>query len=581
MTLFLMGSGGDGVITAGSLLLGAAARHGLVCHMTKSFGPQIRGGESAAWLQLSPEPILSPPHGVELMLVLSWQAWPQFRSQVVLAPGAVVLQDAADPTAAPEDLVDAAGDAIQPIALPLKAISQELTGGHLARNTVALGALLGLLGLPEGSVREALGRKLAKRGPQVVESNQQALARGRALAGEAPVAGLVQPLPSGERQDQLLLSGNDAVALGALYAGVDFFAGYPITPASEILVNLAAELPGAGGSVVQAEDEIAAMSMVIGASFGGRKAMTATSGPGLSLKSEAIGLATITETPCVIVNVQRGGPSTGLPTRTEQADLNLAVHGAHGDAPRVVLGAEDVRGCFEAAVKAFYIAERYQTPVILVTDQLVAHRLETVPSSAIGDEAGFTAVTRRLEPERNDEPYQRFELNGHPITPMASPGMADRIYQTSGIVHREDGSPSSDPALHQAMSEKLAAKLRLLVEELGGVRIEGPADARQGFVVWGSSTGAALEAAQAATAAGVPTSVLVVELISPLPTQAITVYLEGLDRVAVPELSFSGQFARHLRAEGVPLNGALLLHRAGGQPFTGPELLTTIQEAWT
>jgi 2-oxoglutarate/2-oxoacid ferredoxin oxidoreductase subunit alpha len=581
MTLFLMGTGGDGVITAGGLVLGAAARHGLVCHMTKSFGPQIRGGESAAWLQISPEPISSPPHGVEIMVVLSWRAHPQFRSQLVLAPGALVFQDSADATEPPEDLVDSAGQPVVPIRIPLREISQQETGGHMARNTVAVGALLGLLGLPQDPVRQALARRLGKRGAAVVDGNLRALDRGRALATEAPLAAHVRPLPVGDRREQLLLSGNDAVALGALYAGVDFFAGYPITPASEILINLAAELPGVGGSVIQAEDEIAAMTMVIGASFGGRKAMTATSGPGLSLKSEAIGLATLTETPCVIVNVQRGGPSTGLPTRTEQADLNLAVHGAHGDAPRVVLGAEDVRSCFDASVKAFYIAERYQTPVILVTDQLVAHRLETVPASAVGDGAGFTAVCRRSEPEANGQPYKRFELNGDPVTPMASPGMEGRIYQTSGIVHREDGSPSSDPEVHQVMSEKLAAKMQLLLEELGGTRLEGPADARQGFVAWGSTVGAALEAACDATAAGTPTSVLVVEMISPLPVEAIRDYLAGLDRVAVPELSFSAQFTRHMRAHGVPLEGALLLHRAGGRPFTGPELLATIQEAWT
>ncbi len=581
MILFLMGSGGDGVITAGSLLLRSAAEHGLVCHMTKSFGPQIRGGESAAWLQLSPEPILSPPHGVDLMVVLSWRAYPQFRSQLVLAPGALVVQDSADPTPAPEDLVDGAGEPVVPISLPLRELSQATTGGPLARNTVVVGALLGLLSLPEEPVRAAVAKRLAKRGTVLVEANLRALEQGRGLIDEQPLADLARPVPMGEPRDWLLLSGNDAVALGALYAGVEFFAGYPITPASEVLVNLAAELPGVGGSVIQAEDEIAAMTMVIGASFGGRKAMTATSGPGLSLKSEAIGLAVITETPCVIVNVQRGGPSTGLPTRTEQADLALAVHGAHGDAPRVVLAAEDVRSSFDAAVKAFWIAERFQTPVILLADQLVAHRLETVPAAALGAEARFTSVCRRAEPEAADEPYQRFALDGAPVTPMASPGMEGRIYQTSGIVHRPDGSPSSDPEVHQIMSEKLAAKLQLLLTELPGVRREGPAGARQGFVAWGSTVGAALEAAALATEAGTPTSVLAVELISPLPVAAICDYLAGLDRVAVPELSFSRQFARHLRAEGIPLEGALLLHRAGGRPFTGPELYATILEAWS
>ena len=581
MTLFFMGTGGDGVITVGSLLLGAAARQGLVCHMSKSFGPQIRGGESAAWLQLSPEPISSPPHGVEIMVVLSWRAYPQFRSQLVLAPGALVFQDSADPTEPPAELLDSAGQPVVPIALPFKELSLEETGGHMARNIVALGALLGLLHLPAEAVRAAVSKRLTKRGAAVVEANLRALDRGLGLAAAPPLEALHRPLPLGDQREQLLLSGNDAVALGALYAGVEFFAGYPITPASEILINLAAELPGVGGSVIQAEDEIAAMSMVIGASFGGRKAMTATSGPGLSLKSEAIGLAILTETPCVIINVQRGGPSTGLPTRTEQADLNLAIYGAHGDAPRVVLGAEDVQGCFDASVKAFYLAERYQTPVILVTDQLVAHRLETVPASAVGAGGRFTKVCRRLEPEPDQGTYRRFALNGSPVTPMASPGMEGRIYRTSGIVHNEDGSPSSDPEVHQAMSEKIAAKLALLLEEMGGTRIEGPVTARQGFVAWGSTVGAALDAARSATAAGQPTSVLVVELLSPLPVQAISAYILELDRVAVPELSFSGQFARLMRAEGVPLQGALLLNRAGGRPFTGTELLSIIQESWS
>jgi len=581
MTLFFMGSGGDGVITAGGLVLAAAANHGLVCHMTKSFGPQIRGGESAAWLQLSPDPISSPPHGVDVMVVLSWKAYPQFRSQLVLAPGVLVIQDSADPTEPPDDLVDAEGQPVTPISLPLRATSETETGGHMARNVVVSGVVLGLLRLPLAPVREAISKRLAKRGAPVVEANLRALQRGLDMADESPLSAQVRPLPAGEQTDQLLLSGNDAVALGALYAGVDFFAGYPITPASEVLVNLATELPAVGGSVVQAEDEIAAMTMVIGASFGGRKAMTATSGPGLSLKSEAIGLAIITETPCVIINVQRGGPSTGLPTRTEQADLNLAVLGAHGDAPRVVLGAEDVRACFDATVKSFYISERYQTPVILVSDQLVAHRQETVPAASIGDGGGFVKVTRRLEPQDADGSYKRFEINGSPITPMASPGMKGRIYRTSGIVHREDGSPSSDPEIHQLMSEKLAAKMRLVLEELGGTRLEGPADAEQGFIAWGSTVGAALDAARAATTAGTPTSVLVVEILSPLPAEAILDYIAGVERVAVPELSFSGQFARHMRAEGVPLTGALLLNRAGGTPYTGPELLSLIQEAWS
>lgn len=587
LTLFLMGSGGDGVITAGDLLAKAAAHDGLNCHMTKSFGPQIRGGESAAWLQLGTGPVRAPADAADAVLALAWRSYPQFRVQLRLAPGAVVLQDSAEADLTPEGLVDTEGRPATILTVPIKEIAEAETGTHLARNVVAIGFLSALLGLPYETVPKALEKRLAKRGPQMVAANIKAFERGQALAGEAGYVEYQRRMASGDGKPRLLMSGNDAAVLGALHAGVEFFAGYPITPASEVLQGLVAQMPGAGGTVIQAEDEIASMSMVVGASFGGKKSMTATSGPGLSLKTEAIGLAAHAELPAVIIDVQRGGPSTGMPTKTEQSDLQLAVYGAHGDAPKVVIASEDVKTCFDATVKAFYIAEKYQTPVIILSDQQIGHREEALPADSFDEGNAFRKVNRRLMPQQSPEggngdgPYLRFKLGDDPITPISHPGMKGFAYRTSGIIHREDGSPTSDGVMAHRMSVKVERKLALVLDEFEGVRTVGPKDARQGILTWGSTAGAAIDAAERLTAAGTPTSVLIVELLYPLPVAAITEWTRGVDRYAVAELNFSGQFARLLRANGIPGEGALLINRAGGAAFTPGELLRRIKEAWS
>lgn len=579
LTFFLMGSGGDGVITAGDLLARAAAHDGSSCHLTKSFGPQIRGGESAVWLQLASRPVRASADAADVVVILSWRSFPLFKAQFRLAEGALVFHDEQEAKDAPP-LVDIAGNPVTPIAVPLRQIAERDAGTHLARNTVVVGFLAGLADIPTETVAPALERRLGKRGPAVVEGNVKAFLSGQALATNE-FAAYRRPLRRGDGRARLLMTGNDAVALGALFSGVEFFAGYPITPASEILSNLAAQMPGNGGTIIQAEDEIASMSMVVGASFGGKKSMTATSGPGLSLKAEALGFAAHAEIPCVIANVQRGGPSTGMPTMTEQSDIQLGIYGAHGDAPRVVIAPEDVKTCFDATVKAFYLTEKYQIPVIIMSDQQIGHREEALPPDGFDEGNAFRKVVRRLAPTpEQKETYKRYALGDDPVTPMSVPGMQGFEYRTSGIVHREDGSPISSPAMHQKMSEKREKKMALILSEMGGYRIVGPEDARQGIISWGSTGGAAVEAAEALTEAGRPTSVLIVELLSPLPAEAIRAYVRGLERVAVAELSFSGQFARLLRGEGVPLEGAALVHRAGGAPITTSEVLRHLKEAW-
>ncbi|MCE9614663.1 MAG: 2-oxoacid:acceptor oxidoreductase subunit alpha [Lentisphaerae bacterium] len=579
--VFLMGSGGDGVVTAGDLLARAVANAGLHCQMVKSFGPQIRGGESGVWLQISPQPIQGPAEQVQIAVVLSWRSFGPFARQLSLAPGALVFQDEQDAALAPPDLRDAGGQPVTPRSLPLQKLADELEAPR-SRNILLVGFIAGLLQLPAALIPEVLQRKFGKRGAEVAATLIKAFHRGRELAdAQARPAGLPALAPV-EAEARLLLSGNDAASLGALHAGVEFFAGYPITPASEIMTAMAEHLPGRGGMMIQAEDEISAICMLLGASFGGKKALTSTSGPGLSLMVEALGFATQIELPCVIIDVQRGGPSTGMPTKTEQSDLQLAVYGAHGDAPRVVIAPENVRTCFDATVKAFYLAEKYQTPVIVLSDQQLGHREETLPATAFDEGHAFrTVIARRLPDVKPGEPYKRFALGDDPVSPMAIPGMEGGTYRTSGIIHDEAGNPTVSTDLHRRMSEKLQRKMTLILAEMPGYRLEGPAHADTLLLTWGSTAGAACDAAARRTAEGRPTAVLIVELLYPLPTEALREHVARYRHVAVAELTFSGQFLRWLRANGLALEQALAIHRGGGDPLTTSEILQRMREAWT
>ncbi len=577
--LFILGSGGDGVITAGNLLARSACHDGVYCQLTKLFGPQIRGGESGVWVQFGCDQVGSFTNRADIVVVLSWRCYPFFAHQLKFGSSCTIFYDSSEEDQVPEALKKpTSGLTLVPV--PFRREAEKHFGGPRMRNIVLVGFLEQLLGLPGSVIPDVLERKFAKRGPEVVRTTIEAYSLGRKLASSDPFRPYIRPLPAHKRKPQLFLTGNDAVVLGALYSRCRFFAGYPITPASEILAGMEAFLPAAGGTVIQAEDEIAAICMIIGASFAGMKAMTATSGPGLSLMVEGIGLAVQMELPCVIVNVQRGGPSTGMPTKTEQSDLQLAVYGAHGDAPRVVLAAEDVKTCFDTTVKAFYIAEKYQTPVILLSDQFIAHREESIPGDALNEGNAFRKVAERITPPSSPTtPYKRFALDSRgPVTPMAIPGSPGVCYRTSGLIHNEDGSPTGDTITHNKMADKIRAKLAEILKEFPGFRIQGPSQADFGVLTWGSSAGPVCEIASRLTQAGIPTAVLVVELLSPLPAEGIQRFVSGRRKLAVVELSHSGQFARLLRANDIRLQNAEQICRGGGDPFSVEELYERLRE---
>jgi 2-oxoglutarate ferredoxin oxidoreductase subunit alpha len=339
------------------------------------------------------------------------------------------------------------------------------------------------------------------------------------------------------------MTGNQATALGALAVGCRFYAGYPITPATSIMEFLSKELPHLGGTLIQAEDEIAAITMTIGASYGGVKAMTATSGPGLALMIEAIGHASMTEVPAVVVDVQRAGPSTGMPTKTAQGDLFMALYAANDEAPRFVIAPDSVEDCFYQMVNAFNLAEKYQVPVIVLTDQAMSERVETIRPIDLSRIQVIDRLMPQLDGGNGD--YKRYELTEDGVSPMAIPGMRGGHYVAEGLEHTERGAPNYTPEMHRAMTEKRFRKVESARRELRHWNVVdewGDPGAEIGIIGWGSTKGTVREAMARAMQEGVRVAAIYPEMLLPMPDEEIRAFLANKRAVIVPELNYRGMF---------------------------------------
>ena len=367
-----------------------------------------------------------------------------------------------------------------------------------------------------------------------------------------------------------LLQGNEAIAEGALAAGCRFFAGYPITPASEISEVLSARLPQVGGSFIQMEDEIASMGAVIGASIAGVKAMTATSGPGFSLMQENLGFACITETPCVIVNVMRGGGSTGLPTSPGQGDVMQAKWGTHGDHPVIVLAVSTVADCFEITVQAFNLSERYRVPVVLLSDEVVSHTRETVVFTSPGD----MEIVDRTTPSVPPEWYVPFEDNSSGVPDMAPFGQGYR-YHVTGLIHDERGFPTQRSDEIQAFTDRLFRKLAQGLHEIQKVRTFMMNDAETAVIAYGSVSRAAQRAVLDARAGGTRAGLLQLITLFPFPEHLVGKVLEQCARVVVPEMNM-GQIYREVQRVNQGTTRVEKYSRIDGQFITPDEILARL-----
>jgi 2-oxoglutarate ferredoxin oxidoreductase subunit alpha len=561
LVIAIVGSGGDGVALLGDLLLRMAAQSGLYGILVQSYGPQIRGGESAVVLRIAREETHYEGDETDLLLCFRLADLRRFQGSVRLHPGSIVMLETADTSEPPEWL---GRSELKPYRYDFATLEngQEVPGDP--KNMKGLALLCRALGWSADLARQTVQRRFAHR-PQVLARNLETFEHAW-LAAHVPA---LPPL-HGHGVPLHVETGNEAVARGAIAAGCRFFAGYPITPSSEIMETLIEELPGVGGRVVQAEDEIAALGMVIGASFGGVPAMTATSGPGLSLMTEMLGLSSMAEIPTVIVDCQRVGPATGIPSRTEQSDLFHAVYGGHGDFPRAVLGVFDTVHARDVMFKAFHLAESYQLPVLVLSDAYVAQRRE------IRDPETGRAEQPRRRVWAPGDAAPRFDLTGeHGVGAFHVPGTEGGTYLAAGIEHTPEGSPTSDTGTHHAMNAKRFRKLDGIAGETADwYRTLGLADAPLGIIAWGSMHGILIEWVREHP----EFRVFLPEILHPFPLAAFERWRTGLGRAWTLELSFQHQFHRYLGGL-TDLRGVLSAARSGGLPLSTPELSRLLSEA--
>jgi 2-oxoglutarate ferredoxin oxidoreductase subunit alpha len=554
LTFAFVGAGGDGAVAAGDIIAAACARDGLHVMKTEAYGPQIRGGESSAVVRVSTVPIHAQADCIDALVVFSWADYARFQNEIVIAGDAEIFCEVGDDP--PPEL---AGRSIHPIAFPAK-----------TKNVMAIAMLAALFGLPLDATRAAVAQRFAKKKQAVIDANLQAFDHGIA---EAEAISVAKKLVYERSAPHLLMSGNEASAFGAIHAGCRFFAGYPITPSTEILQFLAQWLPKMLGTTLQTEDELAAIGAVIGASFAGVKSMTATSGPGLSLMAEMLGLASIAEIPAVIVNVQRGGPSTGIPTKSEQSDLLHSVFASHGDTPRVVIACSDVEESFHATVDAFNISEEFQIPVIVLTDQSIAQRRSTIDAAAL-EHVVRDRVTA-TPPSLTD--YHRYADTPSGVSPMALPSTPGGMYQTNGLEHDERGRPSATFVVHEQMNAKRHRKLDGIANRYPLFRQFGAPKPRLGVICWGSTVGPLREAVERIGAdAGI--GVFAPQLLMPLPAAPLQQFIDSCDEILIVELSYSSQFERYLRGYvDFPRTRTSAYKRSGGKNFTAAEIESELQ----
>lgn len=581
LTIRIEGDSGDGILTVGKIFAKVAARTGYHVFTYSSFLPIVRGGLVSFQLRISGSPILSQGDTPDLVLSLNDKATVRYfssldkRSVLFHTPlGTESSQSSQGCVSYPMDFRKAALEATQ---------------GTKSLNMVVAGFIISLLKMSFSDLVRAVEETFKGKKEALIPVNMAAAEAGCVL-GKQYIERFPQfHIEPVDRKSRLLLTGNEAVALGAICAGIRFFAGYPITPASEIMEWLAKYLPRFGGKMVQAEDEIAALGMCIGASFGGVKAMTATSGPGLSLMTELIGLAGMAETPLVIVDVQRAGPSTGMPTKDSQADLNLAIHGTHGEVPRVVLAPQTVNHCFYDTLRAINIAHEFQIPVIILSSQSLSHRMQTIDIPEPERIAPYDE--RFFSPNDTDDlvPFTRYAEtpDGRP-SPRSIPGTPKGMYRCGGLEHDLFGNPTSSTRMRTLMVERRRNRMHAIERAFSESiavdhkEIEHGKNQPVGILSWGTTASTLREVLQTTTRAGWDITAFRPRVLWPLPDTLFKTFLQTGFRI----LFIAEQNATHQMAELVKARYSQILieHnikvisicKDDGTPFTHDELLSKI-----
>lgn len=552
------GEGGQGLVTSADALARAAAHAGYFVQTHSTFPSQIMGGPASSQVRISTTPVLSSGDGVDVLVALNRYAYDHHCDD--LNEGAVTVYNAEE-----YDLPE--GGHYFGIRADELAKS---TGNARAANMVTIGAVAELIEFSLTEIDEFIKQRFTRGRPgdeEIIEANIKAVRLGVDVARTSgfTVGQLSPPIPSDS--EQVVITGNAAISLGAMAAGLNFYAGYPISPATTILVWMENNLWGEGRFVHQVSSEIEAINAILGAGFAGRKAMTATSGPGISLMSEGLGLAWMTEIPLVVVNVQRGGPATGLPTKSEQSDLYTCLHPAHGDLRMPVLAPGTVEECFYAGALATNWAERYQGPVILMTEHALAERGENIRKPDLDE----ISTESRATVSEGDTGRRYDSWDGTtPLPGMPIPG-GPGAYVANGSEHDEIGDTTHLSHHHTRLIERRFKKLDLL--DGASYEIENP-DAEVILMPWGSSKGPAREAYDRLRERGENLGWLYSVALHPLPG-AVKDVLKLADKIIVPELNYLGQWSALLRQEGYRAES---ITQYTGNPFKPSDLVELIGE---
>jgi 2-oxoglutarate ferredoxin oxidoreductase subunit alpha len=570
MTILIAGAAGQGLESSGAGFCQALARGGLHLFGLQDYMSRIRGGLNFFQIRIHEQPLYGHEDAVHLLLSLNEEALEAYQNSVVKGGGIIYDAD----LKVDEESISDRGHKAMPV--PLVEIAKE-HGERVMTNTAALGAAAGVAEYAYERLADVIRKNFRSKGDEVVAANLRVARAAYLYAQERYAAGFEWKLEQVEGAPQrMVVSGNQAFALGALAGGCRFVSAYPMTPATSIIEWMAKREKKFGVVTKHAEDEIAAINMAIGASFVGVRAMTATSGGGFALMAEALGLAGMNEVPLVVFEAQRGGPSTGLPTRTEQSDLLFLINASQGEFPRLLLAPGTIEECFVAGWRSFNLAERYQTPVIVISDQLLAASLRTLEIDAFDFERVVIDRGKLLGNAELDalaDPYLRHRFTEDGISPRAVPGHPNAVHATASDEHDEYGHITEDAENRTLMMQKRMQKLETARQEIEPPLRYGPDDAPLVLVGWGSTYGVLRETVDQL---GGEARLVQFQDLWPFPGEAALEALAG-GKVVVVENNYTGQFKRLLQSETC-IEVDHLITRYDGRPFSPEDVLAGLKE---
>jgi len=568
VSLKIGGQQGEGIESTGEIIAKALCRLGYQVYGYRHFSSRIQGGHTNYKLRISIKPVAALADNLDLVIALDHETIDL--SCRALNSGGLILADNTIRLPATTECL------AQVVTVPFSELAAAC-GSSQAKNVVAIGVTAAALGLPIDFAADAVAEHFGHKGAELQTINRDAMTRGyNYVKEELPQLVNRWRLLPAEGQKYLFLTGNEAIALGAVCCGARFMAAYPITPASEIMENLVKLLPALGGVVIQTEDEIAACTMAIGANYGGVRAFTASSGPGLSLMVESIGLAGMTETPLVIVNVQRGGPSTGLPTKHEQSDILAMLYATHGEIPKIVMAPCSVADAFYDTAEAFNLAEEYQCPVIVLSDlQLSLGKQAVVPFAL--DQVSIRRgklQTAPLPPLPPNTFFKRYAVTNDGISPRVVPGQLYGIHHVTGLEHDETGKPSEQRTNRQEQTDKRLRKLQELPSVFKRpVHIDAPYEVAEVLIIgMGGAAGAVAEVTERLRQEGVKANYALLRLIEPFPVDAIKEIVAAAQKVLVVEHNATRQLAKLIKLHTGEGQKIISVLKYDGDPFIPGEL---------